>query len=120
MRAQRRCYNVNGKLTLGENIADLSGLAIAYKAYRLSLDGKEAPVIDGMIGDERFFLSYAQGSRDKMRDEAMIVQLKSDHHAPNKFRVNGPLSNLDAFYKTFPVKEGDRMYRAPKERVSIW
>ena len=113
-------YFVNGKLTLGENIADLSGLAIAYKAYRLSLGGKEAPVIDGMTGDERFFLSYAQGWRDKTREEQQIVYLKSDPHSPDKFRANGPLSNLDAFYKTFPVKEGDKMYRPPKERVSIW
>ncbi|HYQ99449.1 MAG TPA: M13 family metallopeptidase, partial [Casimicrobiaceae bacterium] len=90
-------YQVNGELTLGENIADLSGLAIAYKAYRLSLGGKEAPLIDGMTGDERFFLSYAQGWRDKTRDEAMVVQLKSDPHSPDKFRANGPLSNLDAF-----------------------
>ena len=65
-------------------------------------------MIDGMTGDERFFLSYAQGWRDKMRDEAMIVQLKTDPHSPDKFRANGPLSNLDAFYKTFAVKEGDR------------
>ena len=113
-------YHVNGKLTLGENIADLSGLAIAYKAYQLSLGGKEAPVIDGMTGDERFFLSYAQAWRDKTRDEAMVVQLKTDPHSPDKFRANGPLSNLDAFYKTFAVKEGDQMYRPPKERVSIW
>ncbi len=113
-------YQVNGELTLGENIADLSGLAIAYKAYRLSLNGKQAPVIDGMTGDERFFLSYAQGWRDKTRDEAMVVQLKSDPHSPDKFRANGPLSNLDAFYATFKVKDGDRMYRPPKERVSIW
>ena len=113
-------YFVNGKLTLGENIADLSGLAIAYKAYRLSLGGKEAPVIDGMTGDERFFLSYAQGSRDKTRDEAMIVQLKSDPHAPDEFRANGPLTNLDAFYKTYKLEKEDKMYRPPNERVSIW
>ena len=113
-------YTVNGKLTLGENIADLSGLAIAYKAYRMSLGGKEAPVIDGMTGDERFFLSYAQGSRDKTRDEQMIVYLKSDPHSPDHFRTIGPLSNLDAFYKTYKVKEGDKMFRLPKDRVSIW
>ena len=71
-----------------------------------------------MTGDERFFLSYAQGWRDKTRDEAMVVQLKSDPHSPDKFRANGPLSNLDAFYKTFPAKEGDRMYRPSKERVT--
>jgi putative endopeptidase len=113
-------YFVNGKLTLGENIADLSGLAIAYKAYRLSLGGKEAPVIDGLTGDERFFLSYAQGSRDKTRDEQQIVYLKSDPHSPDWFRVIGPLSNLDAFYKTYKLKEGDKMYRPSNERVSIW
>ena len=113
-------YTVNGKLTLGENIADLSGLAIAYKAYRMSLGGKEAPVIDGMSGDERFFLSFAQGSRDKTRDEQMIVYLKSDPHSPDHFRTIGPLSNLDAFYKTYKVKEGDKMFRLPKDRVSIW
>jgi putative endopeptidase len=113
-------YFVNGKLTLGENIADLSGLAIAYKAYRLSLGGKEAPVIDGMTGDQRFFLSYAQGWRNKIRDEQQIVYLKSDPHSPDIFRANGPLSNLDAFYATFKVKDGDKMYRAPDQRVSIW
>ncbi|MEO8346869.1 MAG: M13-type metalloendopeptidase [Betaproteobacteria bacterium] len=113
-------YNVNGKLTLGENIADLSGLAIAYKAYRLSLEGKEAPVIDGLTGDQRFFLNVAQHQRDKSREEYTVVNLKSDPHSPDKFRVNGPLSNLDAFYNTYKLKEGDKMYRPPKERVSIW
>jgi putative endopeptidase len=111
---------VNGKLTLGENIADLSGLAIAHKAYRLSLGGKEAPVIDGLTGDERFFLGYAQGWRRKSREEKQIVWLKSDPHSPDESRANGPLSNLDAFYGTFKVRDGDRMYRAPDKRVSIW
>ena len=113
-------YHVNGKLTLGENIADLSGLAIAYKAYHLSLGGNTAPVIDGMSGDERFFLSYAQGWRSKTRDEQQIVYLKSDPHSPDEFRCNGTLSNLDAFYATFRVKEGDKMYLPPARRVSIW
>jgi predicted metalloendopeptidase len=113
-------YFVNGKLTLGENIADLSGLAIAYKAYHLSLEGKPAPVIDGMPGDERFFLSYAQGWRSKTRDEQQIVYLKSDPHSPDHFRCNGTLSNLDAFYSTFRVKEGDKMYLPPGQRVTIW
>jgi putative endopeptidase len=113
-------YHVNGKLTLGENIADLSGLAIAYKAYRLSLGGKETPVIDGMSGDERFFLSYAQGWRSKTRDEQQIVYLKSDPHSPDQFRCNGTLSNLDVFYTMFRLKEGDKMYLAPAKRVSIW
>lgn len=113
-------YFVNGELTLGENIADLSGLAIAHKAYRIALGGKDAPAIDGMSGDERFFLAFAQGERGKLRDEIQIVYLKSDPHSPDRFRVNGPVSNLDAWYATFRVKEGDRMYRPPKERVSIW
>ena len=113
-------YFVNGKLTLGENIADLSGLAIAYKAYKLSLGGKDAPVIDGMTGDERFFLNYAQSHREKTRDEIQIVIVKTDPHSPDQFRVNGPLSNLDAFYQTYKVKPGDKLYRAPQERVSIW
>jgi len=113
-------YFVNGKLTLGENIADLSGLAIAYEAYRLSLGDTDAPVIDGMTGDERFFLSNAQAWRDKTREEMMIVELKSDPHSPSRFRANGPLSNFAAFYRTFRVKEGDKMYRPPKDRVSIW
>jgi predicted metalloendopeptidase len=113
-------YNVNGELTLGENIADLSGLAIAHKAYRISLGGGDAPVVDGLTGDERFFLAFAQGERGKLRDEIQIVYLKSDPHSPDKFRVNGPLSNLDAWYKAYGVREKDRMYRPPKERVSIW
>ena len=113
-------YFVNGKLTLGENIADLSGLAVSYKAYRRSLGGKDAPVIDGMTGDERFFTNFAQGERDKTRDEIQIVILKSDPHSPGMFRANGPLSNLDAFYDTYKVKPGDKMFRPPAERVSIW
>jgi predicted metalloendopeptidase len=113
-------YFVNGKLTLGENIADLSGLAIAYKAYKLSLGGKEAPVIDGLTGDQRFFLNYAQSHREKTRDEIQIVIVKTDPHSPDMFRVNGPLSNLDAFYETYKVKPGDKLYRAPADRVSIW
>ena len=113
-------YFVNGKLTLGENIADLSGLAIAYKAYKLSLGGKDAPVIDGLTGDERFFLNYAQAHREKTRDEIQIVLVKTDPHSPDQFRVNGPLSNLDAFYQTYKLKPGDKLYRAPQERVSIW
>jgi predicted metalloendopeptidase len=113
-------YFVNGKLTLGENIADLSGLAIAYKAYKLSLGGKEAPVIDGLTGDQRFFLNYAQSHREKTRDEIQIVIVKTDPHSPDMFRVNGPLSNLDAFYETYKLKPGDKLYRAPQERVSIW
>jgi predicted metalloendopeptidase len=113
-------YNVNGELTLGENIADNSGLAIAYKAYKISLGGKEAPQLDGLSGDERFFMGFAQAWRGKVRDQAMIVRIKTDPHAPNEFRANGTLRNQDAYYQTFNVKEGDKMYLPPEQRVRIW
>ena len=113
-------YQVNGELTLGENIGDNSGIAIAYKAYKLSLGGKPAPVIDGLTGDQRFFMGFAQVWRVKMRDEAMINQVKTDPHSPGIFRANGTLMNQPAFYEAFGVKEGDKMYLAPKDRVSIW
>jgi len=113
-------YNVNGKLTLGENIADTSGLAIAYKAYKISLGGKPAPVIDGMTGEQRFYGGWAQVWRAKMRDEAMIVQLKTDTHSPGQYRANGTVQNQPGFYEAFGVKEGDKMYVAPEKRVIIW
>jgi len=113
-------YHVNGALTLGENIADNSGLEIAYKAYRLSLHGTQPPVIDGMTGDQRFMLSYAQGWREKIRPEQAIVYLKSDTHAPDEVRCNATLKNLDAFYTAFDVKAGDKMYLPPDKRVRIW
>ncbi|HYD81662.1 MAG TPA: M13 family metallopeptidase [Paucimonas sp.] len=113
-------YNVNGELTLGENIADNSGLAIAYKAYKLSLGGKEAPVIDGLSGDQRFFLGFGQIWRSKTRDASMIVQIKTDTHSPGEFRGNGTLRNQAPFYSTFDVKAGDKMYLPPEERVTIW
>jgi predicted metalloendopeptidase len=113
-------YPINGELTLGENIGDNSGMAIAYKAYRLSLGGKEAPVIDGLTGDQRFFLGFAQAWRSKIRDEQVIVRIKSDPHSPPKFRTDGTLRNQPAFYAAFGVKEGDQMYLPPAERVLIW
>nr|WP_307727811.1 M13-type metalloendopeptidase [Massilia sp. TS11] len=113
-------YHVNGKLTLGENIADNSGLAIAYKAYKLSLKGKPAPVIDGLTGDQRFFMGFGQVWRSKMRDDAMIARLKTDPHSPGEFRANGTLRNQPGFYETFGVKPGDKMYLDPKDRVTIW
>jgi len=113
-------YTVDGQLTLGENIADNSGLEIAYKAYQLSLRGKPAPVIDGLTGDERFFFGFGQAFRSKARDAAMLVLLKSDPHSPDEFRVNGAVRNHPAFYTTFGVRPGDRMYLAPERRVSIW
>ncbi|PIL46953.1 peptidase M13 [Massilia eurypsychrophila] len=113
-------YNVNGALTLGENIGDNSGVAVAYKAYKLSLKGQPAPVIDGLTGDQRFFMGFGQVWRMKMRDEALIVQVKTDPHSPGQFRANGTMMNQPAFYEAFGVKEGDKMYRAPADRVIIW
>ena len=113
-------YNVNGELTLGENIADNSGLEIAYKAYKLSLGGKEAPVLDGFTGDQRFFIGFAQVWRGMTREKEEIVRLKTDPHSPPEFRGNGTLRNQPAFYQAFGVKQGDKMYLAPDQRVSIW
>jgi putative endopeptidase len=113
-------YKVNGKLTLGENIADNSGLAVAYKAYRLSLNGHEAPVIDGYTGDQRFFLAFSQVWAGKVRDKQQIVYLKSDPHSPYAARGSLPLSNQDAFYSAFGIKPGDKMYLAPDKRVHLW
>jgi putative endopeptidase len=113
-------YKVNGKLTLGENIADNSGLAVAYKAYRLSLKGQQAPVIDGYTGDQRFFLAFAQVWAGKVRDKQQVVYLKSDPHSPYAARGSLPLSNQDAFYEAFGVKPGDKMYLPPDKRVHIW
>jgi len=112
--------HLNGELTLGENIGDLSGMAIALKAYHLSLGGKPSPEIDGFTGDQRFFLGWAQIWRRKYRDEELLKRLVTDPHSPSEFRTNGPTSNIDAFYDAFAVKPIDRMYRAPNERVKIW
>lgn len=112
--------NVNGELTLGENIGDLSGVTIAYKAYKASLKGKEAPVIDGLTGDQRFFLGYTQIWRSKMVEETLRNRVATDPHSPGEFRAIGILSNIPEFYKAFNVKEGDAMYIAPEKRVKIW
>ncbi|CAH0218633.1 Neutral endopeptidase [Massilia sp. Bi118] len=113
-------YHVNGELTLGENIADNSGLAIAYKAYHISLKGKAAPVIDGMTGDQRLYAGWAQVWRSKMREQQQIVQVKTDPHSPGQYRANGTLRNQPGFYEAYKVKQGDKMYLAPTERVIIW
>ena len=111
---------VNGRLTLGENIGDLAGVTIGYKAYQMSLDGKEPPVIDGLTGPQRFFMGWAQVWRGKIREDALRARLLSDPHSPAEYRVIGPLRNVDAFYQAFDVKKGDQMYLAPEERVKIW
>ena len=113
-------YHVNGALTLGENIADNSGLAIATKAYQLSLAGKPAPVIDGLTGAQRLYMGWTQVWRGKSRDAQTIVQIKTDPHSPTQYRANGSLSNQPGFYSAFGVKEGDKMYLAPDQRVIIW
>ncbi|AZQ85018.1 M13 family peptidase [Colwellia sp. Arc7-635] len=112
--------NVNGELTLGENIGDLSGVTIAYKAYKASLNGKEAAVIDGLTGDQRFFMGYAQVWRGKMVEKSLRNRVATDPHSPGEFRALGSLSNMPEFYKAFNVKEGDAMYIAPEKRVKIW
>jgi len=111
---------INGELTLGENIGDLSGIAMAYRAYIRSLDGKEPPVIDGFTGPQRFFIGYAMSRKGKYQDEAIISRLASDTHSPLEFRVNGPYPNIDAFHEAFGTQEGDGMWLSPEERVRIW
>jgi predicted metalloendopeptidase len=111
---------VNGELTLGENIGDLSGLAVALRAYKLSLAGAPAPVMDGYTGMQRFYLGWARIWVDTRRESEALRRLTVDPHSPTEFRVNGPVSNLNEFYEAFGVKEGDRLYRPPAERVKIW
>ena len=111
---------VNGKLTMGENIGDLGGLSMAYTAYQLSLKGKPAPVIDGLTGDQRFFMGWAQVWKSKYRDEALVNLIKTNPHSPAMYRINGPFRNLNEWYDAFGVKAGDKLYLAPEERVRIW
>jgi len=113
-------HNVNGRLTLGENIADLSGLQIAFKAYRHSLGGRPAPVIDGLSGEQRFFLAFAQIWRAKRREPRQLELLTTDPHSPPRFRANGAAVNHDAFHEAFATKPGDAMYVAPEDRIRIW
>ncbi len=120
---------VNGRLTLGENIADLSGLTMAYRAYQRSLDrdgdgtvspGEQAPVLDGFTGDQRFFMGWAGAWRSMAREAALRQQLQTDPHSPGEYRANGPLGHLDAFYAAFDVQPGDPMYVAPENRIRLW
>jgi putative endopeptidase len=112
--------HVNGELTMGENIADLGGLTLALDAYHASLHGRPAPVIDGLSGDQRVFLGWAQAWRGKVTDDFVKRQVVSDPHSPRQFRVNGVVHNLDAWYAAFGVKPGDKLYVAPGDRVRIW
>lgn len=112
--------NVQGRLTLGENIADLSGMAIAYKAYKMSLDGKPGPVMDGFTADQRFFISWAQIWARKYRPSELVKRLITDPHSPSLFRANGPVINFDPFYDAFDVKKGDKLFKPKSERIQIW
>jgi putative endopeptidase len=112
--------HINPQLTMGENIADLGGLTLALDAYHASLEGKPAPVVDGMTGDQRVFLGWAQVWRSKQRPEAERQALMTDPHSPAVARVNGPVANIDAWYDAFGVRPGDAMYVKPEDRVRIW
>lgn len=112
--------HVNGKLTLGENLADLGGLSIAYEAFKNTKQGQSAEKIDGFTPDQRFFLNWAQVWRSNILPEAAAQRILTDNHSPGVFRANGPLTNMDAFYQAFDVKFGDKMYKAPEQRTRIW
>jgi len=111
---------INPDLTMGENIADLAGLEVAYDAYHRSLNGKEAPVIDGLTGDQRFFLAFAQAWRDKAREDSIKTQVASNEHSPARWRIIGPVRNVDAWYKAFNVTPDAKYYLKPEARTRIW
>ncbi|MBN8806881.1 MAG: M13 family metallopeptidase [Sphingomonas sp.] len=111
--------HLNGEQELGENIADTAGLTASYEAYHASLGGKSAPVIDGLTGDQRFFLAFAQSWRTKMRERSLRARIATDVHAPAPWRIE-TVRNLDAWYDAFAVKPGDKRYLAPKDRVHVW
>ena len=113
-------YFIDGNFTLGENIGDVGGLSLAYRAYRMSLNGEEAPVIDGYTGDQRFFLAWAQVWQRKYREDALIQRLTTDPHSPSEFRVNGVVRNFDEWYEAFDVQPGDALYLPPEQRIRIW
>ena len=112
--------HVNGRLTLGENLADLGGLSIAYEAFKHTKQGKSNKKIDGFTPDQRFFLNWAQVWRNNILPEAAAQRILTDTHSPGEHRANGPLTNMEAFYKAFDLKEGDKMYKAPEKRTKIW
>ncbi|MBV9991480.1 MAG: M13 family metallopeptidase [Alphaproteobacteria bacterium] len=112
--------HINGKLTLGENIADVAGLVIAYKAYHISLHGKPAPVLNGLTGDQRFYIAYSQSWREKNRDAILRARLLSNPHSPASYRVNGVVRNDDGWYAAFDIKPTDKYYLAPDKRVKLW
>jgi len=112
--------HIKGALTLGENLADLGGINVAYDAYKKTKQGQANTKIDGFTGDQRFFLSFAQVWRGAMRPEALAQQINTDPHSPGKFRTDGTVVNIDAWYKAFDIKPGDKMYKAPEDRIKVW
>jgi putative endopeptidase len=113
--------NINGQLTMGENIGDLGGLEMAYSAYQRYIAQHGQPrVIDGLTGDQRFFLAYAQAWRSMVREGALRVRVLTDPHSPPEWRVNGVVRNVDAWYRAFNIQPGDRLYLPPEQRVHIW
>jgi putative endopeptidase len=112
--------HVDGKLTLGENIADLAGLSMALKAYHRSLGAQAPKVVDGLSADQRFFVGFARVWRSKSRPESLKMRLVADPHSPEQYRTNGVVTNMDAFYEAFDVQPGDRLYKKPEDRVRIW
>jgi putative endopeptidase len=113
-------YRINSALTLGEDIADNAGLAVAYRAYWLSLGAGAAPVIDGLAGDQRFYMGWAQAWQAKVRENTAILRIKADPHSPPRFRILGTVVNQPGFYAAFDVRPGDEMYLPPHQRVAIW
>ena len=112
--------HINGQLTMGENIADLGGVLMAYDAYQASLKGKPARVVDGLTADQRFLYGFAQIWRGKIRDDQLRQQLVTDPHSPTYYRVNGTIRNVDLWYDAFGIKPGSKLYVAPGDRVRIW
>ncbi|WP_206023189.1 M13-type metalloendopeptidase [Runella sp. CRIBMP] len=110
--------SVKGELTLGENIADLGGLSIAYEAFQLTSQAKQQKKLEGFTPNQRFFMAYAQVFREKVRDETLQLSINTNPHSPAEFRANGPLSNFEPFYQAFDVKQGDKLYR--ENRTKIW
>jgi predicted metalloendopeptidase len=113
-------YRINSALTLGEDIADNSGLAVAYRAYRICLGSNAAPIIDGLTGEQRFYMGWAQAWQAKVRENTAILRIKADPHSPPRFRILGTVVNQPGFYAAFDVQPGDRMYLPPDQRVTIW
>jgi predicted metalloendopeptidase len=112
--------NVNGQLTLGENIGDLSGIAVAHKAYHIALEGREAPVLDGYTGDQRFFIGWGQIWARKYREDELRKRLLTDPHSPSEYRCNGTVRNMPQFEAAFGVEPGDRLFLPPEQQVRIW